>query len=97
MTLLSVSPEHCIALQEEFSASSEENSGVLMELLGQINHPYIYPILDLNFFHTSNLTFACLVMPFNNRGSLKDLIYKVSSLEIPGLNKYKFRFSGSME
>lgn len=59
--------------------SSECPQSVLMELLGSLNHPYIYPVLDLDFFHTPIHHYVCLVMPFNNRGSLKDLIYKVSN------------------
>lgn len=91
VTLLSVSSD-CPALSEEFSVTSEDNPGILMELLGQIQHPYIYPILDLNFFHTSNMTFACLVMPFNRTGSLKDLIYKVRLLIQDRKIKYGIKF-----
>lgn len=48
-----------------------------MELLGSLQHPYIYPVLDLGFLYANSTNYACLVMPFNLRGSLKDLIYKV--------------------
>lgn len=58
--------------------SSQCPQGVLMELLGNLNHPYIYPILDLSFFHTPSHRYACLVMPLCQVGSLKDLIHKVS-------------------
>lgn len=75
MTLLPI-PTDCVALEE--LPPSECPKGVLMELLGSLQHPYIYPVLDLGFL-SSNLThYACLVMPFNLRGSLKDLIYKVN-------------------
>lgn len=74
MTLLPLPPN---ALEE--LPHSECPQGVLMELLGSLQHPYIYPILDLGFFHTATHHYACLVMPFNPRGSLKDLIYKVCS------------------
>lgn len=76
MTLLPL-PPNCVAL--EVLPNSECPQGILMELLGSLQHPYIYPILDLGFFHTDNHHYACLVMPFNPRGSLKDLIYKVSA------------------
>lgn len=48
-----------------------------MELLGSLHHPYIYPVLDLGFLRNSSHNYACLVTPFNSRGSLKDLIFKV--------------------
>lgn len=73
MTLLPLPPDS-IALEE--LPTSECPQGILMELLGSLQHPYIYPILDLGFFHTENHHYLCLVMPFNAHGSLKDLIYK---------------------
>ncbi|XP_063700927.1 uncharacterized protein LOC134831194 isoform X2 [Culicoides brevitarsis] len=73
MTLLTIPPDS-IALEE--LPSSECPKGALMELLGSLQHPYIYPILDVGFLHTDTHHYACLVMPFNPRGSLKDLIYK---------------------
>lgn len=75
MTLLPLPPD-CVAL-EVLPNSSECPQGVLMELLGSLQHPYIYPILDLGFFQKVSEYSCCLVMPFNPRGSLKDLIYKV--------------------
>jgi hypothetical protein len=44
-----------------------------MELFRALHHPYIYPVLDLELCNGHALT----VLPFNARGSLKDLIYKV--------------------
>jgi PX domain-containing protein kinase-like protein len=79
MTLLPL-PPNCVALEE--LPTSESPQGVLMELLGSLQHPYIYPILDLGFHNTEHLHYVCLVMPFNQRGSLKDLIYKVIYLFI---------------
>lgn len=75
MTLLPL-PPNSVALEELPNAECPQ--GILSELLGSLQHPYIYPILDLGFFHSEPLHYACLVMPFNSRGSLKDLIYKVS-------------------
>uniref|UniRef100_A0A182NEQ9 Protein kinase domain-containing protein n=1 Tax=Anopheles dirus TaxID=7168 RepID=A0A182NEQ9_9DIPT len=74
MTLLPLPPD-CIALEE--LPPSECPQGVLMELLGSLQHPYIYPVLDLGFFPSDSHQYTSLVMPFNPRGSLKDLIYKV--------------------
>lgn len=79
MTLLPL-PPNSVALEELPNAECPQ--GILMELLGSLQHPYIYPILDLGFFHAEPHHYACLVMPFNPRGSLKDLIYKVSSREL---------------
>lgn len=74
MTLLPIPPD-CVALDE--MSPSECPKGILMELLSSLQHPYVYPVLDLGFLYTNQTHYACLVMPFNARGSLKDLIYKV--------------------
>lgn len=79
MTLLPI-PSDCIALEE--LPPSDNPKGILMELLGSLQHPYIYPVLDLGFLQSDSHHYACLVMPFNNRGSLKDLIYKVRRYQI---------------
>ncbi|XP_055376545.1 uncharacterized protein LOC129608829 isoform X2 [Condylostylus longicornis] len=71
MTLLPLPPE-CIALDE---LPQNQNQSWL-ELLGSLHHPYIYPVLDLEFLHYETKSYVSLVMPFNPRGSLKDLIYK---------------------
>ncbi|CAO1301121.1 unnamed protein product [Diamesa serratosioi] len=84
MTLLPLPPD-CVALEELPNSECPQN--ILMELLGSLQHPYIYPILDLGFFHTETHHYACLVMPFNSRGSLKDLIYK-SQWNEPWNRKY---------
>ena len=52
--------------------------GTILELFLALQHPYIYPVLDLDFRDVSGQTYVILVLPFNNKGSLKDLIYKVS-------------------
>lgn len=77
MTLIPL-PADCVALEE--LSPSDSPKGVLMELLGSLQHPYIYPVLDLGVFYSNQTHYACLVMPFNSRGSLKDLIYKVNIL-----------------
>lgn len=86
MTLLPL-PPNSVALEELPNAECPQ--GILMELLGSLQHPYIYPILDLGFFHSEPHHYACLVMPFNPRGSLKDLIYKVSLQEEEAINMSK--------
>lgn len=76
MTLIPL-PADCVALQE--CSPSDSPKSILMELLGSLQHPYIYPVLDLGIFYSNQTHYACLVMPFNARGSLKDLIYKVNA------------------
>jgi PX domain-containing protein kinase-like protein len=87
MTLLPL-PSDSIALEE--LPTSECPQSIFMELLGSLQHPYIYPILDLGFFHTENHHYLCLVTPFNTNGSLKDLIYK-SQWSDPYAAKYNKR------
>jgi PX domain-containing protein kinase-like protein len=74
MSLLPL-PSNCVALAE--LPNPECSQSALMELFGTLQHPYIYPVLDLGFFKSDTIDYACLVMPFNSKGSLKDLIYKV--------------------
>ncbi|KAH9640306.1 hypothetical protein HF086_001658 [Spodoptera exigua] len=50
----------------------ERSKTLIMELFRALHHPYIYPVLDLELCNGHALT----VLPFNARGSLKDLIYK---------------------
>lgn len=87
MTIIPL-PADCIALQELRPCDSPKS--ILMELLGSLQHPYIYPILDLELFISNQRHFACLVMPFNARGSLKDLIYKVSRLDGLDIDHWTF-------
>lgn len=52
----------------------------ILDLFLTLQHPYIYPVLDVEFVEgatDSETTFITLVLPFNSKGSLKDLIYKV--------------------
>lgn len=79
MTLLPL-PPNCVALEELPNSDNPQN--VIMELLGSLQHPYIYPVLDLGFHRSDIHDYACLVMPFNTRGSLKELIYKVSGMSL---------------
>lgn len=94
MTVLPL-PSDCIALEE--LPNSESPQGVLKELLGSIQHPYIYPTLDLGFLHSEPHHYACLVMPFNPKGSLKELIYKVRTYILSCLKHPTYLFKDSME
>lgn len=95
MTMLPI-PTDCVALDE--LPPSECPTGVMMELLGSLQHPYIYPVLDLGFMSSGGSHYACLVMPFNQRGSLKDLIYKVGCKTSNILSKTELvHYSGPME
>ncbi|XP_023713698.1 slowpoke-binding protein isoform X2 [Cryptotermes secundus] len=69
LTLVPLSPNCAI----ECNPSTR---GTILELFLALQHPYIYPVLDLDFRDVSGQTFVVLVLPFNNKGSLKDLIYK---------------------
>lgn len=75
MTWISI-PDDCAAVEDLARFNSPKS--VLMELLCSLQHPYVYPVLDLGIFFSSPSHCACLVMPINDRGSLKDYIYKVS-------------------
>ncbi|XP_021933496.1 slowpoke-binding protein isoform X2 [Zootermopsis nevadensis] len=69
LTLVPLSPNCAI----ECNANTRST---ILELFLALQHPYIYPVLDLDFRDVSGQTYVILVLPFNNRGSLKDLIYK---------------------
>ncbi|XP_037033772.1 slowpoke-binding protein-like [Bradysia coprophila] len=79
-------PADCAAV-EDLSIFNSPKS-VLMELLCSLQHPYVYPVLDLGIFFSSPSHCACLVMPINSRGSLKDFIYKSIHWNEPFRRKY---------
>ncbi|KAF6213105.1 hypothetical protein GE061_010820 [Apolygus lucorum] len=59
--------------------TDQETRSTILELLLNLQHPYIYPVLDLEFTDTGpngHGTYVVLVIPYNSKGSLKDLIYK---------------------
>ncbi|XP_017854188.2 uncharacterized protein LOC108607704 isoform X2 [Drosophila busckii] len=90
LTLLPL-PADCVAFED--LPPNESARDILMELLGSLHHPYIYPVLDLGFLRNSTHSYACLVTPFNSRGSLKDLIYKAQWNE-PWARKYTRKPNG---
>ncbi|XP_037041972.1 slowpoke-binding protein-like [Bradysia coprophila] len=79
-------PANCVALEDLSTFNSPKS--VLMELLCSLQHPYVYPVLDLGIFYSNPSHCACLVMPINVRGSLKDYIYKSIQWNEPFRRKY---------
>uniref|UniRef100_A0A8C4W7I1 PX domain containing serine/threonine kinase like n=1 Tax=Gopherus evgoodei TaxID=1825980 RepID=A0A8C4W7I1_9SAUR len=59
---------------------SDKDFQCAVKLLPSCSHPYIYKIT----FATANESSALVIRPFNEKGTLKDLIYKV----LPFLKKY---------
>ncbi|CAL4092877.1 unnamed protein product, partial [Meganyctiphanes norvegica] len=41
----------------------------LVELFQALHHPYIYPVLDIDFATISNHTYVVTVIPYNAKGS----------------------------
>lgn len=79
-------PDDCTALAD--LSPSDSPRTILMDVLGTLKHPYIYPVLDLGFLNTTTAnTYITLVMPSNAKGSLKDLIYR-SQWNEPFVKKY---------
>lgn len=66
--------------------SHTDSRAMLMDVLGNLKHPYIYPVLDLGLLNTTS-AFVALVMPNNAKGSLKDIIYRCQWSE-PFTKKY---------
>ncbi|XP_068201353.1 slowpoke-binding protein isoform X3 [Palaemon carinicauda] len=65
----------------------------LVELFQALHHPYIYPVLDVDFANISSHTYVITVIPHNNKGSLKDLIYRSHWQDDWG-EKYQQRSAG---
>lgn len=68
----------------------------LIELFVAFQHPYIYPILDVDFMFLNQQQFVVLIMPFNDKGSLKDLIYQ-SNCQQDWREKYQYYGTGLSE
>lgn len=66
---------------------------VILDMFVALQHPYIYPVLDLNFKDVGDETFVLVVLPYNERGSLKDFIYK-TRWQDDWRHKYSQRSSG---
>ncbi|XP_063874486.1 slowpoke-binding protein-like isoform X4 [Scylla paramamosain] len=65
----------------------------LIELFQALHHPYIYPVLDVDFANISSHTYIVTIIPHNNKGTLKDLIYR-SHWQDDWVEKYQQRSSG---
>lgn len=49
---------------------------ILMDLFRSLHHPYVLPILDVEFWDLTHGAGAAVVSPLSADGSLKDLIYR---------------------
>ncbi|KAF2364842.1 Protein kinase-like domain [Trinorchestia longiramus] len=65
----------------------------LIELFQALQHPYIYPVLDLDFATVSSHSYIVIIQPTNPKGTLKDLIYR-SHWQQDWAEKYHQRSSG---
>ncbi|KAG7166543.1 Slowpoke-binding protein-like [Homarus americanus] len=65
----------------------------LVELFQALHHPYIYPVLDVDFANISSHTYVITVIPHNAKGTLKDLIYR-SHWQDDWSEKYQQRSAG---
>ncbi|XP_046441386.1 probable inactive serine/threonine-protein kinase slob2 isoform X1 [Daphnia pulex] len=72
---------------EVTTTDADATRNALIDLFTALQHPYIYPVLDVDFVYgavaSSNSPFCeeakpvlVTVFPFNTKGSLKDLIYR---------------------
>ncbi|XP_045102591.1 slowpoke-binding protein-like [Portunus trituberculatus] len=73
----------------------------LIELFQALHHPCIYPVLDVDFANISSHTYIVTIIPHNNKGTLKDLIYRKlndgasqSHWQDDWVEKYQQRSSG---
>lgn len=55
---------------------SPSTKDILNNLFLALQHPYILPVLDLDFINYDDQNYVILIQPIN-QGSLKDLIYGV--------------------
>lgn len=61
---------------------SSSTRDAALDLLLSLQHPYIYPVLDLAFTtDNQGQAYVLTIIPYNEKGSLKDLIYKVVSID----------------
>lgn len=68
---------------------SESTRQTLLEIFRGLQHPYIHPVLDVEFWDNN----AGIITPLNPAGSLKDLIYDSVWHDEYGL-KYNKRGNG---
>ncbi|CAB3375900.1 Hypothetical predicted protein [Cloeon dipterum] len=94
----SIKTERLLSLLQVRSSSSPLNytqtsRETLQDLFVSLQHPYIYPVLDVDFAELSGKNQVITVLPLNQKGSLKDFIYKSNWQEDWGM-KYAQRNSG---
>uniref|UniRef100_T1IRE2 Protein kinase domain-containing protein n=1 Tax=Strigamia maritima TaxID=126957 RepID=T1IRE2_STRMM len=56
-----------------FSSVSKKT---LSELFLALQHPYIYPVLDVDVKTLTDDEYVMVILPYNTKGSLKDIIHK---------------------
>lgn len=70
-------------------ACTQTNRETLQDLFVALQHPYIYPVLDVDFVELCGRMHVITVLPLNNKGSLKDFIYKVHTLSVLDLLAFR--------
>ncbi|GFQ70572.1 slowpoke-binding protein [Trichonephila clavata] len=70
-----------------------ETRQVLLDLFLALQHPYIYPVLDIDRKIVMEQEYVIAVLPFNDEGSLKDVIYQ-SHCQDDWKEKYHFQGYG---
>ncbi|KFM57962.1 Slowpoke-binding protein, partial [Stegodyphus mimosarum] len=53
-----------------------ETREILLDLFLALQHPYIYPVLDIDRKIVMEQEYVIAVLPFNEEGTLKDVIYR---------------------
>lgn len=52
-----------------------ESRDAIRDLFRALQHPYIHPVLDVDFYNIGPRSYMMTTLPVSDRGSLKDLIY----------------------
>lgn len=76
-----------------FSICGPHTRDAIRDLFRALQHPYIHPVLDVDFHSVGQKSFMVTTIPVSERGSLKDLIYG-SSWEDDWAPKYSRRGAG---
>ncbi|XP_054721034.1 slowpoke-binding protein-like isoform X2 [Uloborus diversus] len=70
-----------------------ETKQVLTEIFSALQHPYIYPVLDIDRTIVMEQDYIIAVLPFNEEGTMKDVIYQ-SHCQDDWKDKYQFHGHG---
>ncbi|KAG8183224.1 hypothetical protein JTE90_005673 [Oedothorax gibbosus] len=73
--------------------NTSETRQVLLDLFLALQHPYIYPVLDIDRKIVMEQEYVIAVLPFNEEGTLKDVIYQ-SHCQDDWKEKYHFQGYG---